>query len=72
MDHIEDTFSSNSSVVVYGFIAVGTCLFAKAVLSNGCMYYLHIENLLSSSNGSLHGRNQRRALSEWNSFKITV
>jgi hypothetical protein len=46
-DRVENTVS-NSSSVVCGFLAVGTCFFAKALLSNGCVYLL-INNLLPSS-----------------------
>jgi hypothetical protein len=47
-DRIENTVSNSSSVAACGFIAMSTCLFAKALLSNSCKYLL-IKNLLPSS-----------------------
>jgi hypothetical protein len=47
-DHVENTLYKSSSIVACGFVAAGTCLPAKALLSNGCVYLL-IKNLLPSS-----------------------
>jgi hypothetical protein len=38
----------SSSIVACGFVAVGTCLFAEALLSNGCVY-VFIKNFLPCS-----------------------
>jgi hypothetical protein len=40
--------SNNTSIVACGFVAVGTCLFTKALLSNGYVYSF-IKNMLPSS-----------------------
>jgi hypothetical protein len=47
-DRVANTFTNSSSIVACELVAVGTCLFVKALLSNGCVYLL-IENLLRSS-----------------------
>jgi hypothetical protein len=47
-DHVQKTVSNSSSIVVHGFVAMGTCLFVKVLLSNGCIYLL-IKNLMPSS-----------------------
>jgi hypothetical protein len=45
---VENTISKSSSIISCGFFAVLTCLFAKTLLINGCIYPL-IKNLLPSS-----------------------
>jgi hypothetical protein len=38
MNSVENTISNSSSSVACGLTAMGTCLFAKVLLSNGCTY----------------------------------
>jgi hypothetical protein len=47
-DRIENSVSNSFSIVVVQIVSVGPCLFAKVLLSNGCVYLL-IKNVLPSS-----------------------
>jgi hypothetical protein len=42
MDLIENSVSNSSSVVVFGFVAVGPCLGAKGLLINGSCIFAYL------------------------------
>jgi hypothetical protein len=46
-DHVENTVSKICCIVTRELVAVGICLFVKALLSNECVYLL-IKDLLPS------------------------
>jgi hypothetical protein len=45
---VENTVSNSSSIVACGLVALGTCVFEKALLCNGCVYLFN-KNLLPSN-----------------------